>query len=952
MRKTYTMNRLLFVTVFLFSTLGILAQNGSIKGKVLDAKTKDVMYGAAVVVEGMPTKGVFVDFNGAFEIKDMKPGKYKVTAQMISYTSVTKEVTVVAGQAAKLDFSLGSGGIDIDAFQVVEKVEDEGENENMALLERKKISGVTEIVSAQEMSKNGDSRLNDVVKRSVGTTIEGGKYVYVRGLSDRYSKTTLNGGEIPGLDPDRNAVQIDLFPTMIVKQLKIVKSFSPDLPGDFTGGLVDIVTKDFPDTFMFSYSTSFTYNTRSSFRNDFLDYEGGKMDWLGFDDGTRDVPRTAKTVIPALFEDNEKLMEISRSFGKQMDATARNSFMNYSHSVSVGNTKKLFGKDFGFLAGLTYQNRLSHREEDAETGTYELLGNVADKDQLDLNRRLSDIKSSQSILWGALLSGTLLLNDSNRIGLNIMRNQNGITGATRQEGGIPEDQVGLFYVTNSLTYQERSLTSFQLKGEHIGRKLKVDWLGTLTNSEQKEPDLRYFNYDYTVNETTGDTLYEIQEALYTEPNRFYRQLFETNIDAKLHFTLPIGEDTEENKSKLKWGLSNLYKTRTLTETRFGYTTDATFNGDVTAFLDDSNMTVAGLLTAPASSIHIIDNTERRNTYSADQMVSSGYFMADINSGERLRAVAGVRAENAVINVASLDTTLDKGELKNLDFLPAINVTYTFKKAEERKNNYQTKLRMAYSRTIARPVFRELAPFATFDFATGWVKVGNPNLERTIIDNADIRLEQYFNPGEILAVSGFYKTFTNPIEVVFNPRAQNSEISWQNIDKATVYGVEFEFRKKLGFIDTSLTNLSVGANVTYVYSEVGIDSAELVAIRANDPNAAATRTMFGQSPYIFNAYIGYNSDTAGVDVRLSYNISGPKLAVVMVGATPNVFDQPRGQLDFTFSKRMSDRFSIRFRARNLLDPLYKMSHEFKGEEYIFNSYRKGRNFSIGFSYKVG
>lgn len=948
------MIRLLFASLFILSLcISTFAQTGTLKGKVTDKKTGETLIGAAVFIPSEPTKGVFVDMNGSYTITGLKPGSYTVVCQLISYGTDSQKVVIRANETTTLNFKLGGegAGINIDQFVVVEEIATDGGNENIALIERQNQGSVQEIMSNEEMTKRGDSRLNDVVKRSVGTTIEGGKYVYVRGLSDRYSKTTLNGGEIPGLDPDRNAVQIDLFPTSIVKQLKIIKSFTPNLPGDFTGGLVDIVTKDFPDTFNFTYSTNLNYNTRSSFRNDFLTSANhSKLDWLGMDDGTRAIPSDALTDIPPLFKDNEKLMTITRSFSKDMQPVTKNTFMNHSHSVTVGNTKKFLGKKIGFLAGLTYQRRLLHYDTDAQTGTYQLTGDVADKNQLDANRTLKDVKSSESTLIGGLLSATLMLNDSHRIGINFMRNQNGIAGAAIQQGEIPADQQGLYYITNSLTYRERFIQATQLKGDHQFGKLNFTWLGTYTNSGQKEPDLRYFNYDYTINETNGDTLYSIQPSIYTQPMRFYRWLDETNIDAKLHWTLKVGQEDEDgNQNTIKWGLSNLYKSRTFKSRRYGYSTDAPFDGSITGFLNDSNMTVEGL---PNNSIYIVDQSELRNTYTADQLVSSGYLMGDYTLFTQLRVIAGVRAENAMINVASADTTLEKGELKNLDFLPALNMTYSFKNKKNLEKPRKTKLRGAYTRTLARPVFRELAPFASYDFATGWVKVGNPDLQRTLIDNLDLRVEQYYNAGEIVAISAFYKQFTNPIEVVFNPIAQNAEVTWRNIDKATVYGAEFEFRKKLGFIDTMLTNVNVGANFTYVHSEVGIDSTELIAIRANDPTHADKRTMFGQAPYIFNAFLGYANDSLGLNINLSYNISGPRLAVVVVGATPNVFSQPRGQMDLSITKKLGERFTLRIRARNILDPIYKMSQEYKGEEYIFNSYRRGRIFSIGFRYNIG
>jgi len=238
------------------------------------------------------------------------------------------------------------------------------------------------------------------------------------------------------------------------------------------------------------------------------------------------------------------------------------------------------------------------------------------------------------------------------------------------------------------------------------------------------------------------------------------------------------------------------------------------------------------------------------------------------------------------------------------------------------------------------------------FATNWIIVGNPDLERTLINNFDLRYELFPNFGEIFSIGGFYKSFTNPIELVFNTQAQNEELTWRNIESATVYGAEFEVKKKLGFISDTINTFSVGGNFTYVFSKVGIDQQELELIRASDPNADDTRSLFGQSPYIVNFYLGYNNDSLGISANLSYNVSGEKIAVVIVGATPNVNQQPVHQLDFNISKKLGKHFSLKFNAQNILNPIVKKTYNYKNTEYIFNSYKKGTTFTLGIKYLIG
>lgn len=833
----------------------------------------------------------------------------------------------------------------IEMFTIEAKAD--RKNEEYLLQIKKKSATVMEVIGAKEIAKKGDSDAAAAAKRVTGLTIEGGKYVYVRGLSDRYSKTTINKAEIPGLDPNRNAVQLNLFPTNMIENMKVIKSFTPDLPGSFTGGLVDIETKDFPEQFTFQFSSALGYNTASSFKGDFLTYEGGGSDNLGFDDGIRERPSSTGS-IPSLFVENDRLEKIGKSFNKEMDVSEKKSSLNQSYSLSVGNQTKLFGRGLGFVAGLSYSKRYDHRDEEAFTNRYELTGNVDDVNELNAQRTLKDIQSKENVLWGAIANLSYKITPNHKLGFVYLRNQNGIKSATLQEGEIPADQPDLYFQTRALEYEESSLTSYQTKGEHYFeglKKLKVDWLYAFSQSNQSQPDLRYFSNDYTVDDVTEDTTYKIQASLYPVPTRFYRELNQTTSDAKINFEFNIKEK-DGKASKIKFGSAMLQKERILTENRYNYRSQGflTYNGSVSEFLNDSNMVLPSAGNPVSDYLYIEDATERRNSYSADQSVFAGYIMGDIWATKKLRIVTGARLETTDIIVRSFDKDEKVGNLKEADILPALNTTY----ALTEKSN----LRAAYSRTLARPTFREIAPFATYDFSTNWIIVGNPDLERTLVNNFDLRYELFPKFGEIISFGAFYKSFTSPIELVFNTKAQNEELTWRNIENATVYGAEFEIKKKLGFLSDSVNIFSAGGNLTYVFSEVGIDAQELELIRATDANADDTRSLFGQSPYIINLYLGYNNDSLGLSANLTYNVSGEKIAVVIVGATPNVYQQPFHQLDFNISKKLGNHFSLKFKAQNILNPLVKKTYTYKDEEYIFNSYKRGTTFSLGLKYLIG
>lgn len=931
-------------TIILVLTINTAFSQGNIEGKVTSADNGETLIGATVLLKGTTT-GALVDFDGNYFIPNIKAGTYSVICQYISFQADTVTLTIKDGETTSHHFVLKTSSMAIEMFTIEAKAD--RKNEEFLLQVKKKSPGLMEVIGAKEIAKRGDSDAASAAKRVTGLTIEGGKYVYVRGLSDRYSKTTLNKAEIPGLDPNKNAVQLDLFPTSMIENMKVIKTFTPDLPASFTGGLVDIVTKDFPDHFSLQFSSSLGYNTASSLKDGFLTYSGGGKDFLGFDDGTRENPAN-NSILPALFTDNPKLEKISKSFNKEMDTKSKTSFLNQRYSFSAGNLKQLFKRNLGFIVGLSYSKEYQQKDDNAFTNRYKLTGNVNEVDELNPDRTLKDIKSQESVLWGAFANLSYQIADNHKLGFTFLINQNGVTNTSFQQGEIPSDQPGLFLQTRALEYTQSALTSYQGKGEHKFeklKKLKVEWLYAYSKSKQDQPDLRYFTNDFMVDETSGDTAYSIQASIYPVPTRYYRNLEQNTADAKLNFEFNLNEK-EEKASKIKFGGAVLNQDRIFTEKRYDYRTQGSLNysGNVSAYLNNSNMILPTAGNPVADYLYLDDATDKKNSYSADQSIYASYLMGDIWVIKKIRLVGGARMETTKITSRSFDNKEKVGKLDNVDVLPALNATFAL--------NKKTNLRAAYGKTLARPTFREISPFATYDFATNWILIGNPELERTLVNNFDVRYELFPDFGELISVGGFYKAFTNPIDLVFNTQAQNSELTWRNQDKATVYGAEFEIKKNLNFLSDSLNTFSIGGNFTYVYSEVSIDPQELELIKALDLNAKDTRPMFGQSPYIVNLYMGYNNDSLGLSANVSYNVSGEKIVVVIVGATPNVYQQAVHQLDFNISKKLGQRFSLKFKAQNLINPIVKQTYNYKDTDYIFNSYQRGRTFSLSLKYMIG
>lgn len=919
------------------------SNKGTIRGTIKDAANGEELIGATVVIVGTTT-GSAADLDGKYNIS-VEAGTYDLQISFVSYqTKTITGVEVKAGQVTIIDATLGEDTEILEAVIVEAKAE---QNSTTAVLAAQKNSGVVQDgLASEQIARSGDRDAAAAITRVTGVSVEGGKYVYVRGLGDRYSKTTLNNAELPGLDPNRNSVQMDLFPSNLIDNIIVSKTFSPDLSGAFAGGNVNIVTKDFPDRFTFQWNSSLGFNDQTTLNKDFLSYKGGKTDFLGFDDGTRNAPTSVTDGVVGLgtaLTDAQKAQQLTqqtKDFGQNFDLSRKTPFMNQFHSVSLGNQIEVLGRPFGFISSLSYQSNYSYFDNGV-TGRYSKPG--ANVDALNPMRELTSEKGTESTLMGANMNMAYKLSPTSKIALNLMYNHSSDKVADYREGrwnyySFNDDYI---YRTQVLQFLERSIASAQLKGKHTvtKRNIEIEWLSSLARSTQDEPDLRYFSDDYIQNGTERTYQFTIDD--YAAPTRYYRDMSEINLDNKVDVSIPF--TTKAGESKIKVGASYLMKDRDFNENIYEY---ANLGGNFETYSRTGNMSdfFNGVGVQPDGSLGVVlsDATQVTHSYTGYQQVFGAYAMADWRFANKFRTVMGVRFEGTQILAESDNKNRKKANIVANDLLPSVNLIYEATK--------KTNLRASYGRTLARPTFRELAPFPTFDFAGDFVMIGNPDLNRSLIDNYDLRYEMYPSAGEIISVSAFYKKFQNPIERAFNPQAANGEIQFRNVANAQVMGLEFEIRKRLDFVQ-SLKNFSVGTNLSLMTSKVDIDPRELELIRATDPDRKSTRTMFMQSPYVINSFIYYDIEEKGLSLSANFNVFGKRLAIVTQGGQPDVFEVPRPSFDLSFKKTIAQRWSASLRARNLLNPEYKMIQEFKGQEYTYDSYKIGRTFSIGITYLI-
>ena len=935
---------------------------GAITGTVVEAGTGDPLPGANVRIKGTST-GTTTDLKGRYRLDGLDPGTYGVVYSFVGFQQKTVTgVEVEAGKPTAIEVTLAEETAQLD--EVVISAEAARDTEAGLLKDRAEAAAVSDAISAETMNLSGAGTAAAAMEKVTGASVIEGKYVNVRGLGGRYASTQLNGVDLPSSDPGSNSVQFDLFPTDLLDNIRTLKTFTPDRPGDFGGGLVDITTKSFPEQFTFSISSSVTHNTQVQGNGQFLTHPGGSFDWLGFDDGTRAAPsilaQTSAENIPdrpIFAEDPERYSRLSKSLSGPMGPSAGTAPVNQSYSVSLGNQSDVFGRPLGYVFSLSYDREASFYE-DGETGRYQLGGNADELSELIF---LTDQKATEEASIGGIANLTYRLSENHEVGLNSLYTHVGQSTTRFQEGQWTAEAGPDDVLTNrTLLFKERDVRSVQLRGENYLEELgrtRITWNGAFSKTTQEEPDRRFFASIARV-QASGDTLYSAFDQGLRPPSRIFRDLAEEKYSGTVDVQIPLS--LFDRKGHLKFGGSYGATARNFSERQFSFNSPdpasgIAFDGNASAYFREENRGVVGQDETgnPVFGLTIDDQTSAFNSYDGERAVGAGYAMAEVPLWNRLKVIGGVRLESTDLSVQA--TPDSSGQIDETDLLPSLNIVYELRD--------DMNLRLAGTRTLARPTFREVAPYPGFDFIQGEVIIGNPSLTRTLITNVDLRWEWFTGPGEILAASVYYKTMEDPIERAFIGSSSNtgSQLTWRNVDQATIYGAEFEARTRLGVITPALRNVKVGGNLSLTQSEIDVPCFEyaddgsrclrgpLVFRQVNDESS--TRNLQGQSPYLLNLDLRYENPETGTSAGIFYSVFGERLSVVSTGSTPDVFTQPRPQLDVTFSQRLFSRWTASFKAKNLLNSAQEKVYSFGGESFPYQKNETGRSFSLGFKYQI-
>ena len=964
--------RYTFLIILLSISAITSAQDGYIRGTIIDDDNAEPLFAANAGVTGT-TIGASADFDGNFELK-VAQGTYTISISFIGYQNLNiTDVVVKAGQVTNLNtIRLKSSAIAVDVVTVT--AEATRNTETALLTIKKKSVNVIDGISSQNFKKMGDGNAAVAVTRVPGVSVQGGKYVYVRGLGDRYTKTTFNGLDIPGLDPDRNSLQMDIFPTNIVDNIIVSKSFTADLPADFSGGVVDINIKSFPESKSLKSSVGMSYNKNVDLNGNFLTFYGGESDFLAFDDGGRDFPLSGIEQDVQTFTDpkfNPETFPNTLKFNPQMSTVRGNTYfsknqffkafnklsggeMNFNginFSISGGNQQTINEKTYGYNGAISYKNTFSFYENSIQN-SFEKSSDKSINELFISRSQRGDVGKNNALL-SAMVGGAMKF-DNAKYKVNILHLQNA------------EKKAGLFTVDNfesnfntvkkeNLDFSERSISNIIISGTHNypEKKQKVEWKLSPTYSKIRDKDVRESAYEIEINGNDTSFLFSPSGAGY--PSRLWRNLDEYNVAARVDVTKE--HELFDRTSKLKYGLGFTYKERSYEILRYlikpsGLYGIFTYSGNPDELLTD-------FLYDPTaeSGFYLAGEYQASNTYEGVQTNLSLYVSEEIDVTDQIKGILGIRVESydqyytginqdktrkydneLVFSDYTSPTLIDMDSIP-FGIYPTISAIYTIDK--------NSNLRGSIFRTTARPSFKEKSNAQILDVLSGITFNGNIDLIASTIHNYDLRYETYGKKGETFAVSGFLKNLYNPIEIV-SYTADEDNIQPINSGNAQLMGVEVEGRKNL---DNVADGLSLNVNASYITSEVKIVGDEYES-RLNNlregEEFVETREMQGQAPYLINGGLSYKNPNGKIEGGLFFNVQGPTLSIVGINKRPDIYTSPFNSLNLNLIYKFSEQSQFSLSVKNILNEEKELvTQSFGTDSEIYSSYKLGR--SIGFKW---
>lgn len=868
-----------------------------IQGQVVSRRPKKVLPDAPVLAKGKEDgrlRSTLTDERGRYRLY-LPPGRYTLRSYYDLYHGARWDnIAVTRGAFKRVNFVLDPISADdagVDEQEVVYQADASSEAAQLNI--RREAVTVADSISSQEISRAGDSTAKGAVKRVVGVTVDDDGRIIIRGLADRYNQILFNDIPIPGVDPDVPSVKLDIFPTDIVSNLSVVKVPRPDLPGNFAGGLLRIQSSSYPAEQMFKAGISMGFNSLSAFQK-MPTYQGGKRDWIGFDDGTRGLPELAgndrlRATRGGRYRTPDQTAQVGRAFPNIWNPKTRTAVPKLGLKMSAGNTYDLKKKDAraGYLVSVLYDYNDKIRNGYNRKYTFDENGDVI--------RRLENFDyeaGAQEILWATFGSGFVELNRDNDIKLNTFFTRASKDKTLLQLGQREDNDI--LTTKNSYNFIGRSLFFNQLMGSHrnIGKtETGLKWNVVAATGKRDEPDRR-----------------EVQQQVLSQripkATRFYSDLSQLSVGGTSSVRFPLYE-AFEGQAYGSVGVTGAWQDRDFTARRFEY---RSFQG--AGVIGDPEVVFGPEGMGRISNIQ--EFTRNDDSYEADNKLAGGFMQLETPIASWLQFLGLLRFEvfnQRVSNKSPFDEAIPPDQIEgtnrtDIDPMPSANFRFAI--------NEKMAVKLGYGMTVIRPMIRELAPYVYIDFLRGWNISGNPDLQRTRVQNAEARYEFFFGGTNLFAVTGFYKYFRNPIEFVVISQ-DNSTATYANADKAWLAGGEIELRFGFGTLSEKLEKFFFQGNFAAMASQTTLPSDQRQTGRSQRP-------LFNQSPYVTNLSLRFDDPDSRVMVGLVYNAFGPRIVEVGTSAgpfnNPDVKDLQQHILDLVLTYQPNDHVKLGFKWQNI------------------------------------
>ena len=886
---------------------------GRIVGRIAEAGSGAPVAGAQVELVGTAAAASVTAvsaIDGRYTLLDAPAGTIDVRVRMIGYQpKLVTGVTVRAGSVTAQDVAMDRQVIELQEVAVAAGAA--SGSVNRALEEQRDAAGIVNSVSAEQIARSPDGDAGQAVQRVSGVTVQDGKYVFVRGLGERYTTTSLNGARIPSPEPERKVVPLDLFPSNLLEGISTSKTFTPDQAGDFSGASVNLKTREFPLGRVATLSTSVGANTAAT-ANTMLKAPTTGSEWLGFAGRDRALPAPLAGLRSTAGRTDEQVRQLALAMRNAWTPSFGKGAPNSSFALSVGGEDPVVGRQLvGYIASLSYGYSQEVREGEqravvARTG-----------DTFGTLNELRGTTGRASVLWGGMLNLSTRLGAGTKLGFNNSLTRSADNEANRLAGVLEEFPEQPTLLTR-LSFTERTVRSNQLSAEHLfGDRHHVDWSVTSSGVRRYEPDRADMKYTASVDPATGGaTPLELYTGNFAA-TRTFSDLRERAWDLGANYRYTLG--AQDNPAWLKVG--GAYRT---------------VHRDASSQPYDLRVSTLTAAERSAAAEEIFDGrysdrvflsvNQIGGEYTADDRIGAGYAMVDFPLTRRVRLLGGARVERWSLDLTSFDlvarqdTTVGR---RNTDVLPSLGVNVILSETQN--------LRFSATQTLSRPEYREISSVQSYNAIDNLFLQGNLDLQRSLIQNYDVRWEWYPRAGEVLSLGVFAKRFDDPIERVYRFQTGAVAAGFINADKAVNYGVELEARKSLDVLSPALAPLSVFANATLMRSEITPGDSLLTS---------AERPMVGQSPYVVNAGLAFNSGAWSATGL--YNVVGRRITEAGYSGFPDVYEEARHLVDFSLQAPVAGGVTLKLDAKNLLDTPVRITQD------VFTRlrYTTGRTFSLG------